>query len=547
MDDRPGRPDGAAHHRAGAASRRTVLAGAGLATGATLLEVTAPAASATDGTGGPSSMAGTTTSGATYAAATTSGSLLGTQARHLVGRFAYGVTPALAQQVRRSGGAERWFERQLSPGRITDHDADRLVGWFPGLSWTPSRLWHENVSGGMPGWQVMEDYQSWVLLRRIMSRRQLLETMTEFWENHLHVPVYADGTFTWRKRYGDVIRKHALDSFESLLLATATHPAMGIYLGNAVSDKTHPNENQGRELLELHTVGVGNYTENDVKSSARILTGYQVDMWNTWSAGYNELAHWTGTVRVGSFRDANRSSDGRAVTRRYLHYLAHHPDTAHRIASRLATVFVHDDPPASLVRHLAGVYLSHGTKVRPVLRALVGSSAFKAAVDAKVRDPEGDVVATYRALGITLKKPSVRTSAPHQIIWQAEAIGQGVAGWPRPDGQPVDNASWASPSRMLGSLSTHYTLSGGWWPSKDISYRTPVSWLPTTTVRFDVLVDHMAQRILHRHASTALLRACCEAVDVKPTTTIDANHPVMRWLFPRLLTTFLDSPQHFRR
>jgi hypothetical protein len=200
-----------------------------------------------------------------------------------------------------------------------------------------------------------------------------------------------------------------------------------------------------------------------------------------------------------------------------------------------------------LVRHLAKVYLDHGTQVRPVLRALVASSAFKAAVDAKVRDPEGDVVATYRALGIRVKKPTVRNSAPHQIIYQADAIGQGVAGWPRPDGQPVDNASWSSPSRMLGSTSTHYVLSGGWWPTKDIAYRTPRSWLPQTPVRFDVLVDHMAQKILHRHAGTALLGACCEAVDAKPATKIDENHPVMKWLFPRLLTTFLDSPQHFRR
>jgi hypothetical protein len=532
MVDLPGPPEPPAS-AARSAARRTVLAGAGLAAGAAVVPATATAASAATGTA--------------YVAARAAGSLLGTQERHLVGRFAYGVTPALARQVRQRGGAQHWFDWQLSPDGIPDHDAGQVVGWFPGLAWSPSKLWQETVNGGMPGWQVMEDYQSWVLLRRMMSRRQLLETMTEFWENHFHVPVYADGVFTWRRRYGDVIRKHALDSFEALLRATATHPAMGIYLGNAVSDKTHPNENQGRELLELHTVGVGNYTESDVKSSARILTGYQVDMWDTWSAGYNELAHWTGRVKVGSFSDANSSADGRPVTQRYLHYLAHHPDTAHRIATKLATVFVRDDPPAPLVNHLAQVYLAHGTKVRPVLQALVGSSAFRAAVDAKVRDPEGDVVATYRALGITVKKPTVRDSAPHQIIWQASTIGQGVSEWPRPDGQPLDNASWASPSRMLGSLSTHYVLSGGWWPTKDIAYRSPTSWLPQPSVRFDVLVDHLSKKILHRSSTDVLLQACCQAVDATPSTVIDENHAVVTWLFPRLLTTFLDSPAHFRR
>jgi hypothetical protein len=141
----------------------------------------------------------------------------------------------------------------------------------------------------------------------------------------------------------------------------------------------------------------------------------------------------------------------------------------------------------------------------------------------------------------------VRDSAPHQIIWQASTIGQGVSEWPRPDGQPIDNASWASPSRMLGSLSTHYVLSGGWWPTKDISYRTPKSWLPEPSVRFDVLVDHMSQQILHRSSTDTLLQACSQAVNVQPSTVIDENHAVVKWLFPRLLTTFLDSPQHFRR
>ena len=83
--------------------------------------------------------------------------------------------------------------------------------------------------------------------------------------------------------------------------------------------------------------------------------------------------------------------------------------------------------------------------------------------------------------------------------------------------------------------------------STDIHYRTPTSWLPQPSVRFDVLVDHMSQQILHRHASATLLQACCQAVDARPGTVVDRDHPVLRWLFPRLLTTFLDSPQHFRR
>ena len=87
----------------------------------------------------------------TYAAARHHGApLLHTQARHLVGRFAYGVTPALAAQVRRKGGARSWFEWQLSPQHVADHDTSQIVTWFPGLAWSPAKIWQQTIGGGMP-------------------------------------------------------------------------------------------------------------------------------------------------------------------------------------------------------------------------------------------------------------------------------------------------------------------------------------------------------------------------------------------------------------
>ena len=100
---------------------------------------------------------------------------------------------------------------------------------------------------------------------------------------------------------------------------------MLMYLGNAGSTRIHPNENLGRELLELHTVGLGNHTEDDVKSSARILTGWRVRLFSTWEPYYSEGDHWTGPVQVLDFADANAAADGRDLTRRYLRALAHHP------------------------------------------------------------------------------------------------------------------------------------------------------------------------------------------------------------------------------
>jgi uncharacterized protein (DUF1800 family) len=270
-----------------------------------------------------------------------------------VTRFSYGLNPTLAHQVRKAGGGHAWFERQLRPSTIADGDAAKVDTWWPELRFSPTKLWQRQIQQVQGGWEVMANYQRRALQRRLRTNRPVLEMMSEFWENHLNVPVNGDAQFTYRAAYGDMIRKHALGRFSDLLVHAITHPAMLIYLDQATSTKAHPNENLGRELLECHTVGRGHYTEDHVKASARILTGYTVDMWDTWQALYNPEEHWRGTVKVMGFKDSNKKKDGQKLTRRYLDYLAHHPDTARRIAWKLATKFVRDDPSSALVGHLA--------------------------------------------------------------------------------------------------------------------------------------------------------------------------------------------------
>ncbi len=284
--------------------------------------------------------------------------VLGASERHLVSRFSYGLNAELAAEVTAAGGARAWFDRQLDSASIDDAAADGLVHWWSSLRRDSAELWLRQESGIEGGWEVMEDYRRWLLVRRMQTRRQVKEVMTEFWLNHLNVPANGDAQFTYRTAYDTVIREGSLGRFEDLLVASITHPAMGIYLNNAVSTAQHPNENLGRELLELHTVGRGAYDEDDVKNSARILTGFRVDLWRTFDSFYSPKDHWTGPVRVMDFSDANSSSDGRGVTERYLRYLARHPRTAQRIARKLAVKFVRDDPPQALVDRLAAVYLA---------------------------------------------------------------------------------------------------------------------------------------------------------------------------------------------
>lgn len=489
------------------------------------------------------------TAGRAEAATSTASTVpvLSGRSRLIASRFSYGITPALAHEVLRRGGGKAWFEWQLRPDLIADTVTGRTKAWWPGLAYSGADAWERNVTDVDPAWRVMWHYQSWSLVRRMRSPRQLLEVMTEFWENHFNVTTGDDVAFVYRAAYGERIRELALSSFADLLQAVITHPAMLIYLSQAVSTKNHPNENLGRELLELHTVGRGSFSEDDVKNAARILTGWQVDLWDTWEPRYDREEHWTGAVQVMDFSDPNTSTDGRPLTQRFLDHLAHHPATAQRICRKLAVKFVRDDPSDELVQHLADVYLANDTAIKPVLRALIASSEFRASQGLKVRDPGEDLVATYRALDVRIAAPTDDESAVNAMVWQAAMIGQTPYGWPRPDGQPITNPAWSSASRVINSMDVHYTMSGGWWPTLDAQYRAPARWVPTFPIRFDALVDHLSRSILGRRADAVMLQGAMASVDARTDEKVTRDHPVIRWLFPRLLTTFLDSPEFFQR
>lgn len=473
--------------------------------------------------------------------------LPGSYERLVTNRFGYGWTPALGTEIVTAGGVALWFERQLSGLLVSDAFYTSSSAWWPGINASPGNLWARHVDGTQPMWSAMHDYQRWCVVRRIHGRRQVLEAMTEFWEHHLHVPAVGEGEALFRAAYGKGIRSRALGTFEALLQFAVTHPAMGVYLNNAQSKASAPNEDLGRELLELHTVGRGNYTESDVVSSARILTGYRVDVWDTWAVSYDPASHWTGPVKVLGFTDLNALKDGRLTAQRYLSYLARHPLTAQRIARKLAVRFVSDDPPQALVDRLAATYLKNGTAIKPVLRALIASSEFKASSGAKVRTPDEDVVATYRVLGAQVGAPTGEGSAANAVIWQCDNVGLRPFTWPRPDGRPDTAEAWTSTSRMLGSFRQHYTMSGGWWPTRDVTFRKPAAWLPQASIRFDYLVDHLCRRLTGRRSTAKILQACCQATGVGPRETITTTHAVVKWKMPRLLATILDHPAHMTR
>ena len=146
--------------------------------------------------------------------------------------------------------------------------------WFPGLRQAPEAIWAAFNGGVKEDYEYTRDLANYSLLRRIYSKRSVLETMVELRSDHLHVDALRFPAFTQRSSYDEVIRKHALGRFSDLLVEASLHPAMLLFLDNWKSVRGAPNENHGRELLELHTVGRdAGYTEQMVKDSAKILSG----------------------------------------------------------------------------------------------------------------------------------------------------------------------------------------------------------------------------------------------------------------------------------
>ncbi|HEX4595452.1 MAG TPA: DUF1800 domain-containing protein, partial [Bryobacteraceae bacterium] len=252
------------------------------------------------------------------------------------------------------------------------------------------------------------------LLRAIESNRQLAEELDDFWFNHFNV-YYDKGSdrFLIPAYERDAIRPNVLGKFRDLLEATANSPAMLFYLDNFQSVrpdidansknrkvKRGLNENYGRELMELHTLGVnGGYTQHDVTEVARCFTGWTIQEPRKGGAFfYDDKLHDKGEkVVLGHVIPAGGGiEDGEMV----LDILATHPSTAKFISTELAQRFVADNPPQVLIDKMSKTFLDTGGDIRLVMKAMLDSKEFwsQGAYRAKVKTPFEMVASSVRAL-----------------------------------------------------------------------------------------------------------------------------------------------------
>ncbi len=298
------------------------------------------------------------------------------------------------------------------------------------------------------------------LTRAVESRRQLQEIMVNFWFNHFNVHFWKNEVPWLIIPYErDSIRPHVLGKFRDLLLAVAKSPAMLVYLDNA-SNHGNPtgtgtmkiNENYGRELLELHTVGVdGGYTQNDVIEAARVLTG-----WGIQGMGYNSAPisvvfkfkpyqHDDGAKVVLGHTFGPDQGEAEGV--QMIAMLATHPSTAHFISTKLCRHFLSDDPPEELVKRVAARFLATDGDIKETLKAIFDSPEFfdPRYYKVKIKTPLEFVAGSLRAAGTSI-------IGWDSVYWDLQGMGEPLYLCEPPNGYPDVAKAWIGSGSLLTRL-----------------------------------------------------------------------------------------------
>jgi uncharacterized protein (DUF1800 family) len=425
---------------------------------------------------------------------------------HVLNRLAFGPSAADIEYIR-SVGVEKYIQEQLSSASIPlpQNLVDELNS-LDTLRLSAPELFFEY---GPPAYRGMQGDKEAVLkarqrarviveqaiqarLRRaIESPRQLEEVMVNFWFNHFNVFAQKGLDHLWIGSYEkEAIRPYALGRFRDLLGATAKHPAMLFYLDNwQITAPNSPgargnlkglNENYARELMELHTLGVdGGYTQQDVITLARILTG-----WGFRRPGQAVQARAAGFV-VGQrgenlsassafYFDPKRHDSGQKVFLGHslrgsgisegeeaLDILAHHPSTARHISFKLAQYFVSDTPPKSLIDRLAREYLASHGDIRSVLNSLFHSPEFwdQQYFGKKFKTPYEYVISAVRAAGT----PATKTRPLYGTMAQ---LGMPLYHCQTPDGYKNTQEAWLNPNAMTQRINFATALAAGRLPLK---------------------------------------------------------------------------------
>ena len=531
------------------------------------------------------------------------------QIHHALARLAFGARPGDYEAVRKRG-LNRWIGEQLAPASIDDREADAYLQHFP-LTALPETTLAQmygapgdlRKSGGtMPdtlairaadraSGAIAAQLREARVARAVLTRRQLLESMTDFWENHFSVFADKGADRYMLVAFDSTIRSHALGRFRDLLGAVAHSPAMLYYLDNSESraDSDHVtlaeltaygrsldarrkyetertrliashaseaaiaalkpppayhrpvrhgrglNENYGRELLELHTLGVdGGYSQNDVMEAARVLTGWTIrDPNHIGTFYFNPSLHDADakTVLGVQFPAGHGEEEGE----RLLDLLAREPATARFIALELCRRFVSDSPSSALVTRAAERFTATDGDIAEVMRAIIGSPEFfsRAAYRAKVKSPFEVVVSTLRALDAT---PDTLQRAVQAVA----RLGEPIFGHLAPNGFPETGEEWLNAGAILNRINFGVQAASGAIPGASVTTWPPGARLASAPR--NVQVDSVVAFILGGDASPQTRRILSEGTNPVAPAAAHVNDTLAA-----ILGLALGAPEFQRR
>lgn len=377
----------------------------------------------------------------------------------LVERITYGANRQFVE-IAESLDYETFLDWQLAPEDIDDGGLeDALLDFLPTLGMDASEL-ADYIFEQQNFGAAQRDLTLATMIRQVYSPRQLFERVVEFWTDHFNVPMNSVIS-AYFKLLEDrsVIRPLALGRFEDLLLADAKSPAMLYYLDNFSSTADGPNENYARELLELHTLGVGGgYSEDDIKETARVFTGWTIR--RPAEFFFQPLAHDFGSKNVlGELIPPSGVAEGEELLVR----IAGMEATARHLATKLARRFVADLPEPGVIDAVVDAFLQSGGDVRTTLKALLMHPQVVNTMALKLKRPNEFSAAALRGLEAELSTPSLTRHYDALL-----AGGHLPFSWPAPNGFPDQRGYWQSSNGFLMRFNQASAL------SNDLIRQSPV-------------------------------------------------------------------------
>lgn len=362
---------------------------------------------------------------------------------HAINRLSFGGTPSEYARVKALGETEEeafagYLEEQLNPEEIDDKRAQRAVRRFEAIHAPLAEMYEYKED------YLLEQLTRATLVRATRSKRQLFEVMAHFWSDHFNIDASKEEC-RWLKAADDreVIREYALGKFSDLLRASALSPAMLWYLDGRQNKKQDakemPNENYGRELLELHTLGVeGGYTQKDVMEVARCLSGWTVKDKGGFFKGKVEFkpsAHDDGAKTVLGHKIAG--GGGKKDLDDVIEILCRHPSTAKYLAEKLCIRFISDEPSKEAIRQTAAAFTESGGEIKTTLRALFSTKAF-------LNGPRGNKLKRpFEFLISALRGSRAKVRSELDLVEYLVRMGHAPFQYPTPDGYPDVASPWS--------------------------------------------------------------------------------------------------------